>query len=195
MNIDMASIQPEGIDYYSILQLERIASEEQIRKAFRKLSLKYHPDRHLHSTASSTNEFQLLYRAYEVLSDPRKKEKYDQYGPTLRPYHRNSIKEALAKLMPMLCSTVASFWTGASYGANLLSWHNCLIAELLFTTGIAYVSTRPTVGRSMGNKKTNGRGFSDVVVIAMASLFIGNTSAWGMIQTFQVIGQVIGHDS
>src|SRR5450755_2251380 len=66
-------------DYYKILGISKTASEEDIKKAYRKLARKYHPD--LNPTDKEANRrFQQINEANEVLSDPEKRKKYDQYG-------------------------------------------------------------------------------------------------------------------
>ena len=67
-----------GKDLYKILGLERNASTDEIRKAYRKLALKCHPDKN--KTADAIGIFQSVNNAYEILSDPKKKEIYDKYG-------------------------------------------------------------------------------------------------------------------
>jgi len=67
------------IDYYKILGLNKNASQEDIRKAYRKLARKYHPD--LNPNDKEANKkFQQINEANEVLSDPANRKKYDQYG-------------------------------------------------------------------------------------------------------------------
>lgn len=65
-------------DYYSILGLPRGATDEQIKKAFRKLAMEYHPDRN--QSAGATEKFKEINEAYEVLSDTQKRAYYDRYG-------------------------------------------------------------------------------------------------------------------
>ena len=65
-------------DYYDVLGLSRGASEEEIKKIFRKLALEYHPDRNKGEGAES--RFKEINEAYQVLSDPTKKADYDRYG-------------------------------------------------------------------------------------------------------------------
>jgi len=66
-------------DYYKILGLSKTASEEDIKKAYRKLARKLHPD--LNPNDKEANKkFQQINEANEVLSDPEKRKKYDQYG-------------------------------------------------------------------------------------------------------------------
>ena len=66
-------------DYYKTLGLEKGASPEDIKKAFRKLAVKYHPDRNP-GDKGAEDKFKEINEAYAVLSDPQKKEKYDTYG-------------------------------------------------------------------------------------------------------------------
>ncbi|XP_068696076.1 dnaJ homolog subfamily B member 4-like [Montipora capricornis] len=67
-----------GKDYYEILDIPRNASEEEIRKAYRKMALKFHPDKNKSSEAEE--KFKEIAEAYEVLSDPQKREVFDKYG-------------------------------------------------------------------------------------------------------------------
>ncbi len=65
-------------DYYQILGLTKSASPEEIKKAYRKLALQYHPDRN--KGKESEEKFKEITKAYEVLSDPSKRQTYDQFG-------------------------------------------------------------------------------------------------------------------
>ena len=67
-------------DYYKILGVPRNADEGQIKKAFKKLSLKYHPDKNKDNEEFAKQQFVRVAKAYETLIDPEKKEVYDQYG-------------------------------------------------------------------------------------------------------------------
>ncbi len=66
-------------DYYKILGVDRHASPEEIRKAYRKLALKYHPDLNP-GDKSAEERFKEINEAYQVLSDPQKRARYDQLG-------------------------------------------------------------------------------------------------------------------
>jgi curved DNA-binding protein len=67
-------------DYYQMLGLNRKASEDEIKRAYRKLALKYHPDRHP-DDSESEEKFKEIGEAYAVLSDLEKRKVYDQFGP------------------------------------------------------------------------------------------------------------------
>lgn len=66
-------------DYYEVLEIDRNASEVEIKKAYRKLALKYHPDKNP-GDHTAEDKFKEAAEAYEVLSNADKKAKYDRYG-------------------------------------------------------------------------------------------------------------------
>jgi DnaJ-class molecular chaperone len=67
-----------GKDYYKALGIQKGATEDEIKKAYRKMALKYHPDKN--KSPGAEDKFKEIAEAYEVLSDPKKKEIYDTYG-------------------------------------------------------------------------------------------------------------------
>jgi len=69
------------IDYYKILGVEKNAPDEEIKKAYRKLAMKYHPD-HTKGDKSSEEKFKNISEAYAVLSDKEKRQQYDTFGST-----------------------------------------------------------------------------------------------------------------
>jgi curved DNA-binding protein len=69
----------EFIDYYKVLELDKNATEADIKKAYRRLARKYHPDLNPNDAAAK-QKFQRINEANEVLGDPEKRKKYDKYG-------------------------------------------------------------------------------------------------------------------
>ncbi|VDN59879.1 unnamed protein product [Dracunculus medinensis] len=67
-----------GKDYYKILGIAKSASDDEIKKAYRKMALKYHPDKNKEPGAEA--KFKEVAEAYDVLSDPKKKDIYDKFG-------------------------------------------------------------------------------------------------------------------
>lgn len=79
------------IDYYSILGVSKNASADDIKKAYRKLARKYHPDINP-DNAEAKQKFQQINEANEVLSDPEKRKKYDEYGENWK--HADEFEQA-----------------------------------------------------------------------------------------------------
>ncbi len=77
-------------DYYKILGVSRNATQEEIKKAYRRLALKYHPDRNK-GNKEAEEKFKEINEAYAVLSDPAKRRQYDQFGSS--EFHRRYSQE------------------------------------------------------------------------------------------------------
>src|SRR6188768_2605647 len=87
----------EFVDYYKILGLSKEATEEDIKKAYRKLARKHHPD--LNPNNKEAHKlFQQINEANEVLSDPEKRKKYDQYGKDWQ--HGEAYEQARRQQQP-----------------------------------------------------------------------------------------------
>lgn len=67
-----------GKDYYKVLGCSKDVSEDELKKSYRKMALKYHPDKN--KSPGAEEKFKEIAEAYDVLSDPKKREIYDQYG-------------------------------------------------------------------------------------------------------------------
>lgn len=67
-----------GKDYYKILGVAKTATDDDLKKAYRKLALKYHPDKN--RTPGAEERFKEIAEAYEILSDKKKRQVYDQFG-------------------------------------------------------------------------------------------------------------------
>lgn len=68
------------MNYYDILEVSNDASEDEVRKAYRKLALQWHPDKNPDKPEESSEMFRKISEAYDVLSDPSKREHYDRHG-------------------------------------------------------------------------------------------------------------------
>ncbi|MBN2106799.1 MAG: DnaJ domain-containing protein [Deltaproteobacteria bacterium] len=77
-------------DYYQLLQIEKSATPEEIKKAYRALALQYHPD--LNPDEKSEEHIKNLNQAYAVLADPQQRQLYDLYGavPRGQPYQQTA---------------------------------------------------------------------------------------------------------
>jgi len=71
---------PEKRDYYAVLGVDRGAAKDEIRRAYRRLAKKYHPDLNKENQKESEEAFKEVSEAYEVLSDPQKRANYDRFG-------------------------------------------------------------------------------------------------------------------
>ncbi|CAM8900461.1 unnamed protein product [Rhodiola kirilowii] len=86
-------------DYYKILEVEYDATDDKIRLNYRRLALKWHPDKHKGDTAA-TAKFQEINEAYKVLSDPVKKLEYDLSGDY--EIDKYTLKEYLSRFKGMI---------------------------------------------------------------------------------------------
>ena len=70
----------EKRDYYEVLGVSKTATDEELKKAYRRLAKKYHPDANPDNKEEAEKKFKELNEAYEVLSDAQKRRMYDQFG-------------------------------------------------------------------------------------------------------------------
>src|SRR5215213_10543330 len=106
-------------EFYGVLGVERGASDDEIKKAYRKLAMTYHPDRN-NGSRDAEEKFKEITEAYDVLRDPDKRAMYDRYGEAgLRGgsggFHHVDLAEALSIFMRDL-GGVAGF--GDLFGAG-----------------------------------------------------------------------------
>uniref|UniRef100_A0A3Q3W1Q7 J domain-containing protein n=1 Tax=Mola mola TaxID=94237 RepID=A0A3Q3W1Q7_MOLML len=77
-DVPCLSIKPTGKDFYKVLGVSPESNEDEIKKAYRKLALKFHPDKN--SDADAEDKFKEIAEAYEILTDPKRRSIYDQFG-------------------------------------------------------------------------------------------------------------------
>ena len=121
-----------GKDYYSILGVARDASDDDLKKAYRKLALKWHPDKN--KSPEAEEKFKEVSEAYEILSDPKKREIFDKYGEDgLRnggpPSPTGTRRSGGSRYEPVFCS---SFFLGNSefFSFSLISKNSPCILVL-----------------------------------------------------------------
>src|SRR5215204_3734478 len=92
-------------DYYSVLGVAKSASDDEIKKSYRKLAMQYHPDRN-NGSSEAEEKFKEITEAYDVLRDPNKRAAYDRYGeaglrgaPGGGGFHHVDLSEALGIFM------------------------------------------------------------------------------------------------
>ncbi len=69
-----------GRDFYSVLGVSKSAGDDELKKAYRKLAMKWHPDKNQNNVDEATKKFKEISEAYDVLTDPQKRQIYDTYG-------------------------------------------------------------------------------------------------------------------
>ena len=88
----MIEITMDYKDYYTLLGVEKTASAEEIKKAFRKLAIKHHPDKNPNNKQAEA-KFKEINEANQVLSDPEKRKKYDELGKDWKDYQHQGGKQ------------------------------------------------------------------------------------------------------
>jgi DnaJ homolog subfamily B member 4 len=69
-----------GVDYYALLGVGRDADDDELKRAYRKAAMKWHPDKNPNNKTAAEKKFKEISEAYQILSDPKRKEIYDRYG-------------------------------------------------------------------------------------------------------------------
>ena len=107
-----------GADYYDILEIERAASDADIKKAYRKQAIKHHPDKNPDNREEAERRFKLVSEAYEVLSDPTARVSYDRFGKqgVERPTGHVDPEELFRQMFEGVQDLMAQMMGGAGAG-------------------------------------------------------------------------------
>ncbi|CAI9097246.1 OLC1v1033626C2 [Oldenlandia corymbosa var. corymbosa] len=133
-----------GADYYKILQVDKNAKEDDLKKAYRKLAMKWHPDKNPTNKKEAEAKFKQISEAYDVLSDPQKRQVYDQYG-----------EEGLKGQVP---PSGAGGYTSTSDGGGHTSFRfNPRSADDIFSEFFGFASPYGDMG---GGARSSGASFS-----------------------------------
>ncbi|XP_010272209.1 PREDICTED: dnaJ homolog subfamily B member 1-like [Nelumbo nucifera] len=100
-----------GVDYYNILKVNRNAGEEELKKAYKRLAMKWHPDKNPLNKQEAESKFKQITEAYDVLSDPQKRQIYDLFGEEV-------VKSGQFPTPPSAASAASAAARGASAAPN-----------------------------------------------------------------------------
>ncbi|KAJ0964418.1 hypothetical protein J5N97_029540 [Dioscorea zingiberensis] len=140
-----------GVDYYNILKVNRNATDEDLKKSYRRMAMRWHPDKNPDNKKEAEAKFKQISEAYEVLSDAQKRAIYDQYG-----------EEGLKGMpVPGSGSSTSSFANGSSGPSNFhFNPRNAeeLFAEFFATSGFGFEPTGPAKSMRLHTDSSEGVG-------------------------------------
>lgn len=149
-------------DYYSVLGVPRTASDKEIRSAYRKLARKYHPDLNPGDKTAEAR-FKELQAAYDVLSDPEKRKKYDQFGPNWEHVSQGGFGQA--GFDPRAAGGVHfDFESGSDFSE---------ILENLFGAGLGGFGSRG--GTRTRTRPRRGEDIEHQVTVSLEEAYFGGT--------------------
>ncbi|MFN6135095.1 MAG: DnaJ C-terminal domain-containing protein [Bacteroidota bacterium] len=136
-------------DYYKVLELERSASEDEIKKAFRRLARQYHPDANPNNP-DAEERFKKISEAYEILGDPAKKAKYDKLSRQTSGFTGNGARPGGGAGFSM--DDVGDMFSGTSFGD--------MLSEL-------FGQARPSQRRSSARQRASGARATPVYTVRL----------------------------
>ena len=122
-------------DYYEVLEISRTASSEEIKKAYRRKALKYHPDRN-QGDAEAESKFKEAAQAYEILGDPNKRQRYDQFGhagvggEAMHDFTHMGVEDIFSMFGDIFAGMGLGRRAGRSRGADLQAQVELTLAEV-----------------------------------------------------------------
>lgn len=112
---------------YELLEIQENATQDEIRKAFRQLAIKYHPDKNLDNQSAAEEKFKEIHAAYQILSDTEKKAKYDQ----ILKNNRNNEQRKKDEQKEHFKQTRTNQKSTTNYGTNKKNnWGDVVLASI-----------------------------------------------------------------
>lgn len=153
-------------DYYEILGVDKKAGQDEIKKAYRKLAKKYHPDAHP-GDKGSEEKFKEANEAYEVLGDPGKRKKYDQFGQNEQFRNGSDFDPSQYGF-----GNNVRYQNGTS-GSDFSDFFNMFFSGGSFHTEDLFGHGRSRTGRSVHNRPMKGEDSEALISITVQEGFSG----------------------
>lgn len=131
------------MDYYKILELQKNCSKDDIKKSYRKLAMKYHPDKN--SDSNAENKFKEISEAYDILSDIDKRKQYDMYGKSFNKNMSNFRANDIFN----------SFFNDINTFNNFNGNSNFVNVTKISSNGNTFVFSNNNVNNNINEKKIN----------------------------------------
>jgi len=156
-------------DYYKVLGVEKSATADEIKKAYRKLAVKYHPDKNP-GNKSAEERFKEISEANEVLGDPEKRKKYDELGDNWKQYQNPGAQGGFGRGGYQQTGGGQQFYSSEDFGeAGGFSD----FFESVFGRGFA--GGGPTGGGARANTKRKGRDYEAEVQLSLEDAYNGTS--------------------
>ncbi|KAL0585408.1 hypothetical protein ABG067_004758 [Albugo candida] len=164
--------------YYDLLQVDKKSTPLEISRAYRKLALRYHPDKNPKNRQIASYHFQLITHAYAILSDSDQRRRYDLYGPSLKAM---TTTTSFHNVAPFVASITVGF---SAAGAHSLGWVHDFRVNFGLQIGcillMSLLHNRMNESKNslLHKAKAELVSLSDYVAVTSVGLLFGNLSGW-----------------